>query len=123
MCSWDGGNSVDGVGGAIKRERAIPHIKSYTRYIANTNSNSSSSSSSSNSSRIENDLIKIPWFLLTSANLSKAAWGELQKNESYLFIRSYELGVLFLPSLMKNSNFSFIFYLFLFLKKIVITII
>ncbi|KAB1201338.1 Tyrosyl-DNA phosphodiesterase 1 [Morella rubra] len=38
------------------------------------------------------------WLLLTSSNLSKAAWGALQKNNSQLMIRSYELGVLFLPT-------------------------
>ena len=32
-----------------------------------------------------------------SANLSKAAWGALEKNESQLMIRSYEIGVLMLP--------------------------
>ncbi|RRT60457.1 hypothetical protein B296_00044246 [Ensete ventricosum] len=31
------------------------------------------------------------WFLLTSANLSKAAWGALQKNNSQLMVRSYEV--------------------------------
>lgn len=31
------------------------------------------------------------WLLLTSANLSKAAWGALQKNNSQLMIRSYEV--------------------------------
>ena len=36
-------------------------------------------------------------FVSTSANLSKAAWGALEKNQSQLFIRSYELGVVFLP--------------------------
>ncbi len=41
------------------------------------------------------------WFLLTSENLSRAAWGSLQKNETQLFIRSYELGVLFIPSSRK----------------------
>ena len=34
---------------------------------------------------------------MDSANLSKAAWGCLEKNASQLMIRSYELGVLFLP--------------------------
>lgn len=34
------------------------------------------------------------WFLLTSANLSKAAWGALQKKNSQLMIRSYEVFVL-----------------------------
>ncbi|MXQ99786.1 hypothetical protein E5288_WYG016834 [Bos mutus] len=33
-----------------------------------------------------------------SANLSKAAWGALEKSGTQLMIRSYELGVLFLPS-------------------------
>ncbi|KAJ1105315.1 hypothetical protein NDU88_002723, partial [Pleurodeles waltl] len=32
------------------------------------------------------------------ANLSKAAWGSLEKNGTQLMIRSYELGVLFLPA-------------------------
>lgn len=54
----------------------MPHIKTFTRYSGQ----------------------KLAWFLLTSANLSKAAWGALQKNNSQLMIRSYELGVLFLPS-------------------------
>lgn len=31
------------------------------------------------------------WFCLTSSNLSKAAWGALQKNNSQLMIRSYEV--------------------------------
>ncbi|KAF3779977.1 Tyrosyl-DNA phosphodiesterase 1 [Nymphaea thermarum] len=52
------------------RCRAMPHIKSYTRYNGQ----------------------KLAWFLLTSANLSKAAWGALQKNGSQLMIRSYETG-------------------------------
>ena len=32
-----------------------------------------------------------------SANLSKAAWGALEKNGQQLMIRSYEIGVLLLP--------------------------
>lgn len=34
----------------------------------------------------------------SSANLSKAAWGALEKNNTQMMIRSYELGVLFVPS-------------------------
>ncbi|KAJ8442278.1 hypothetical protein Cgig2_011201 [Carnegiea gigantea] len=50
---------------------------------------------------------KHSWLLLTSANLSKAAWGALQKGNSQLMIRSYELGVLFLPTVLKcGSRFS-----------------
>ncbi|CAI8612455.1 unnamed protein product [Vicia faba] len=63
------------------RHHAMPHIKTFARY---NNQN-------------------LAWFLLTSANLSKAAWGALQKNNSQLMIRSYELGVLFLPSVLKRG--------------------
>ncbi|QCD91881.1 tyrosyl-DNA phosphodiesterase 1 isoform X1 [Vigna unguiculata] len=64
------------------RGRAMPHIKTFARY---NNQN-------------------LAWFLLTSANLSKAAWGALQKNNTQLMIRSYELGVLFLPSSFKRRG-------------------
>jgi tyrosyl-DNA phosphodiesterase-1 len=40
---------------------------------------------------------KIRWFLLTSANLSKSAWGMIQPDSTFL-IRNYELGVFFSPS-------------------------
>ncbi|XP_064919765.1 tyrosyl-DNA phosphodiesterase 1 isoform X3 [Columba livia] len=60
------------------RSHAIPHIKTYMRPSP--------------------DFQKIAWFLVTSANLSKAAWGALEKSGTQLMIRSYELGVLFLPS-------------------------
>ncbi|KAF9588080.1 hypothetical protein IFM89_007321, partial [Coptis chinensis] len=63
------------------RGRAMPHIKTFTRHNGQ----------------------KVAWFLLTSANLSKAAWGALQKNNSQLMIRSYELGVLFLPGSVKDG--------------------
>jgi len=38
-----------------------------------------------------------------SANLSKAAWGALEKSGTQLMIRSYELGVLFVPRLFVSS--------------------
>ncbi|XP_057834924.2 tyrosyl-DNA phosphodiesterase 1 isoform X1 [Cryptomeria japonica] len=69
----------------IGRCRAMPHIKTYSRYNGQS----------------------LAWFLLTSSNLSKAAWGVLQKNSSQLMIRSYELGVIFLPSLVLNSAVKF----------------
>ncbi|ORY28557.1 tyrosyl-DNA phosphodiesterase [Neocallimastix californiae] len=64
------------------RTKAMPHIKTYTR--------------------IDND--EISWFLLTSANLSKAAWGTLQKQGNQLMIRNYELGVLILPELFDDKK-------------------
>lgn len=43
-------------------------------------------------------------YLSHSANLSKAAWGALERNGAQLMIRSYELGVLFLPSAFVSSG-------------------
>jgi tyrosyl-DNA phosphodiesterase-1 len=42
--------------------------------------------------------VELAWFLLTSANLSQAAWGVEQSQGRTLYIKSYEMGVLFLPS-------------------------
>ncbi|KAH6936847.1 hypothetical protein HPB50_023726 [Hyalomma asiaticum] len=62
----------------LGRTAASPHIKTYTRLSPSSK--------------------QIAWLLVTSANLSKAAWGALEKSGSQLMIRSYELGVLFLPA-------------------------
>ena len=42
-----------------------------------------------------------------SANMSKAAWGAQEKKNSQLMIRSYELGVLFLPNMFSSTATSF----------------
>jgi len=68
------------------RTHAAPHIKSYLRY----------SPFASNQ--------RCPWFLLTSANLSKSAWGSLDKSGRKLTIRSYEMGVLFLPKFVLGEK-------------------
>ncbi|XP_036359493.1 tyrosyl-DNA phosphodiesterase 1 isoform X2 [Octopus sinensis] len=60
------------------RTRACPHIKTYMRPSP--------------------DYSLASWFMVTSANLSKAAWGVLEKDGSQVMIRSYEIGVLFLPN-------------------------
>ncbi|XP_042877810.1 probable tyrosyl-DNA phosphodiesterase [Penaeus japonicus] len=67
-----------------KRTRVMPHIKTYTRL------NKSQSSAQ--------------FFLLTSANISKAAWGTLQKQNTQLFIRSYEAGILLLPKFLIDAT-------------------
>jgi tyrosyl-DNA phosphodiesterase-1 len=64
------------------RQRLMPHIKTYTRLYQDTNGQS-----------------LIAWHLLTSANLSRAAWGDYQKNKTQIYVKSFELGVLFCPSL------------------------
>ncbi|BFZ07683.1 hypothetical protein BsWGS_10722 [Bradybaena similaris] len=66
------------------RSRAVPHIKTYTRFSP--------------------DGTQAAWFMVTSANLSKAAWGVLEKQGSQFMIRSYELGVLFLPQFFGCKN-------------------
>nr|XP_012138389.1 PREDICTED: probable tyrosyl-DNA phosphodiesterase isoform X1 [Megachile rotundata] len=64
------------------RDKAMPHIKSYTRFSP--------------------DMKKIPWFVLTSANLSKAAWGTVGKDSHY--IMNYEGGVIFIPKFIIGST-------------------
>ncbi len=66
------------------RSRFSPHIKSYLSLSPSTR--------------------KVDWMLLTSANLSKAAWGETEKNGTQTHIRSYELGVLLLPPSSSNKE-------------------
>ncbi|XP_064603325.1 tyrosyl-DNA phosphodiesterase 1-like [Liolophura sinensis] len=66
------------------RSRACPHIKTYLRASPNWS--------------------EAAWFLVTSANLSKAAWGATEKKGSQLMIRSYELGVLFIPKHFTNRD-------------------
>lgn len=48
--------------------------------------------------------------VLFSANLSKAAWGALEKNNTQVMVRSYELGVLFVPSAFVRKHTSNILY-------------
>lgn len=63
------------------RSRSMPHIKTYCR--------------------ISSCCTEMSWFLLTSANLSKAAWGrKLKSNESANYIMAHEAGVLFLPQFL-----------------------
>lgn len=44
--------------------------------------------------------------LVPSANLSKAAWGALEKNNTQVMVRSYELGVLYVPSAFVSDTHS-----------------
>eukprot|EP01062_Namystynia_karyoxenos_P032832 TRINITY_DN24181_c1_g1_i1.p1 TRINITY_DN24181_c1_g1~~TRINITY_DN24181_c1_g1_i1.p1 ORF type:complete len:716 (+),score=168.50 TRINITY_DN24181_c1_g1_i1:72-2150(+) len=67
MCRW---------GGADPRASAAPHLKSYCRYRPDGS---------------------LAWSLLSSANLSGAAWGRLEKGGTQLHVMHYELGVLILP--------------------------
>ncbi|XP_043233962.1 tyrosyl-DNA phosphodiesterase 1-like [Amphibalanus amphitrite] len=72
MCKWRSETR--------NRTRAMPHIKTYTQ--------------------ISPDGRKMAWFLLTSHNLSRSAWGVTQKQDKQMCSRSYELGVMFLPKFL-----------------------
>ena len=60
------------------RGRVMPHVKTFARYAPNA----------------PHDLA---WVIVGSHNLSGAAWGRLEKNETQIAILSYELGVLLSP--------------------------
>lgn len=69
------------------RSRASPHIKTYAL--------------------LSPDSKNAAWFMVTSANMSKAAWGTLEKNGNQLMIRSYEIGVMFLPEYFVDGGEQF----------------
>jgi tyrosyl-DNA phosphodiesterase 1 len=76
--------------------RNLPHIKTYFRY--------------------DETGTGMQWFVLTSHNISSAAWGQLQKKGQQFFIRHWELGVFLspetlvtrrlLPLRLKDDSFS-----------------
>lgn len=70
------------------RQFMMPHIKTYTRIYQD-----------------KNDKTFIAWHVLTSANMSRAAWGEYQKNKTQIFIKSFELGVFFAPSIWETNTY------------------
>ncbi|WQF83508.1 Putative tyrosyl-DNA phosphodiesterase I [Colletotrichum destructivum] len=63
------------------RERAAPHIKTYIRYGEKS----------------------IDWALVTSANISKQAWGEATGASQEVRIASWEVGVLVWPSIITDN--------------------
>ncbi|KAK5633023.1 hypothetical protein RRF57_008737 [Xylaria bambusicola] len=63
------------------RKRAAPHIKTYIRYGAKS----------------------IDWALLTSANISKQAWGEATNKAGEVRIASWEIGVMVWPELLTGE--------------------
>ena len=69
------------------RKRAAPHIKTYMRL----------------SHPEEPERTVVDWALVTSANLSKQAWGEGLGKDGLVRVCSYELGVLVAPSMFAES--------------------
>ena len=76
LCRWSAEGS--------SRTRAPPHIKTYTK--------------------ISEDNERLAFFMLTSANLSKAAWGCVTAAGNSCNILSYEAGVVWLPSLTTGEE-------------------
>ena len=64
------------------RDRAAPHIKTYIRYNKKPSSDAT-----------------IDWAMVTSANLSKQAWGDAVNGAGEVRVSSYEIGVLVWPGL------------------------
>jgi tyrosyl-DNA phosphodiesterase-1 len=69
------------------RQSAMPHIKSYTRYLPPGNSSNDSSSHTQQQQGPAAAGAELAWCVVASHNLSKAAWGSLQKGGSQLMIR------------------------------------
>lgn len=74
--------SLSSRAGTAGRKRAAPHIKTYIRYGARS----------------------IDWALLTSANVSKQAWGEAMNSAGEVRVASWEIGVLVWPALLAGGD-------------------
>ncbi|KAK5660494.1 hypothetical protein OQA88_13042 [Cercophora sp. LCS_1] len=86
FCHWanDSASSAELGNDTVRdagRNRAAPHIKTYMRYGDKT----------------------IDWALVTSANLSKQAWGDARNGAGEVRISSYEIGVLVWPELFAQD--------------------
>ena len=68
------------------RGRCMPHIKTWLRHAGGD----------------------VAWCYVGSANLSRAAWGNLEKNGTQLYIKSFELGVILLPSHLAGGTTSMV---------------
>lgn len=86
LCHWAG----DEKGGRFdvrqaQRRRAAPHIKTYIRFS-------------------DESMSSVDWALMTSANLSKQAWGEEINGKGEVRICSYEIGVVVWPALWDDGG-------------------
>lgn len=67
------------------RGPAAPHIKTYVRFA-------------------DKGQMAIDWAMVTSANLSKQAWGEVENNKGEVWVQSYEAGVVVWPGLFGDKS-------------------
>ncbi|KAL8841858.1 MAG: hypothetical protein Q9176_003045 [Flavoplaca citrina] len=95
LCHWAGDEKANAAIGErdgkhvevrqALRRRAAPHIKTYIRFS-------------------DRDMATVDWALMTSANLSKQAWGEEVNGKGEVRICSYEIGVLVWPALWDDRG-------------------
>ncbi|KAL5117111.1 hypothetical protein ACEQ8H_004936 [Pleosporales sp. CAS-2024a] len=71
--------------GQALRGRAAPHIKTYVRYSDKTHKS-------------------MDWAMVTSANLSKQAWGDVVNKKDEVWIQSWEAGVVVWPALFAEPD-------------------
>lgn len=94
LCCWSALNAG--------RARIMPHIKSYMRFSrGHSGTHPVKQQAQQGDTERKKDKIRVKWYLLTSANLSKSAWGA--KESGSFKIRSYEAGVLILPQHFDRS--------------------
>ncbi|KAF3043646.1 hypothetical protein E8E12_003603 [Didymella heteroderae] len=68
-----------------QRGPAAPHIKTYIRFSDESHGS-------------------IDWAIITSANLSKQAWGDVVNKQGEVRVQSYETGVVVWPDLFKDAS-------------------
>lgn len=87
LCHWKYSlpDSVPTTRREAHRGPAAPHIKTYIRFT-------------------DAERKTIDWAMVTSANLSKQAWGEQENKKEEVWIQSYETGVVVWPALYGESE-------------------
>jgi len=89
----------------VENRNATPHIKTYCG--GPTLRRRSPREEEEDEKEDTHDSIEcwqVPWVLLTSANMSKSAWGTLQNKQTVLKISHYEMGVLIRPEYVENKT-------------------
>ncbi|KAI4662202.1 uncharacterized protein J4E79_004489 [Alternaria viburni] len=88
LCHWSHASSSSSNGAArqeARRGSAAPHIKTYIRFS-------------------DEEHKTIDWAMVTSANLSKQAWGDVVNKKDEIWIQSWEAGVVVWPALCAQTQ-------------------
>jgi tyrosyl-DNA phosphodiesterase-1 len=89
LCHWTHSSTTSSQGDVSKQEAhrgpAAPHIKTYIRFA-------------------NGEHRMIDWAMVTSANLSKQAWGDVVNKKDEIWIQSWETGVVVWPALFAEPT-------------------